>query len=164
MPQKFIKLFEDYEKELKTERSETSHGWTDVRDAIQMRRPFVIITFRTKPSYEEAAGEYLEGVDYIKQTAVLINNSQETRYPSVFFVLDRDRDFKTDILDLYEKYDIKQIIVGDAGFEYSTLYSQDGSSSDFGNEIVSDLDPSVFKGEDYFKVGSTCYRFIDFVG
>lgn len=157
-------LFEDYEKTLKIERSETSHGWNEVRDAVQMKRPFVIIVFRTKGSYEEAAQEYFGQTDYVKQTAILSKDSTKVKYPSIFFVLESDRDFKIEVLDLYEKYDIKQIIVGEAGFEYSTLYSQDGTSSDFGNEIISSLDPADLGGDDCFKVGSTFYRFIEFAG
>lgn len=163
MSLKFIKLFEDYAQDLKIENSEVSHTWSEVRDAIQMKRPFVIIVFRTKGSYLEALQSYFNEIDYIKQTAVLFINGNEVKYPSIFFTLDQDRDFTTEVKKLYETYDIKQIILGKAGSEFSTLYAQDGTSSDFGNEIISTLEPKDFNSDDHFKVGSTCYRFIEFM-
>ena len=86
------------------------------------------------------------------------------KYPSIFFILDRDTDFRPRVKELYEKFDIKQLILGKPNAEYSTLYMKDGTSSDFGNEIVSTLDPSEFKSENYFKLGSQCYRFVEFEG
>lgn len=163
MPHKFIKLFEDYTRDLKTAGAETSHTWTDVRDAIQLKRPFVIIVFRTVDSYSTALDSYFNETDYIQQTAIMRHNGKSLKYPSIFFILDSDRDFRTEIKRLYEKFDIKQIILGKGGSEYSTLYSQDGTSSDFGNEIVSSLTPGDFSTEDYFKLGSHYYRFIEFV-
>lgn len=164
MQLRFIKLFEDYEKELKINSSETSHTWTEVRDAIQMKKPFVIIIFRTKSSYDEALKEHFDSVNYIKQIAILHKDSKKIKYPSIFFVLESDRDYKEEVLELYEKYDIKQVIVGKTGFDYSILYSQDGSSTPLGNEIVSTIDPSTLRGDDHFKIGSTYYSFINFVG
>ena len=161
---KFIKLFEDFEKDLKAQRSETQHTWTDVRDAIQMKRPFVIIVFRTKDSYLEALQTDLSEYDYIKQTAFLLKSGDFIKYPSVFFTMDQDMDFSTKVRKLYEDFEIKQIIIGEANSEYAKLYAQDGSSSEFGNEIISGLSKDEFASEDHFKVGSTYYRFLAFEG
>jgi hypothetical protein len=156
-------LFEEYTKDITAERSETSHSWQDVRDAIQTKRPFVIIVFNAKSDYLEAMPSDLKEYDIIKQDAVYVMNGKNVVYPSVFFVLDKAADFRDTAHKLYEKFDIRQIIVGKAGSEYSTLYSQDGTSSDFGNEIVSTLEPKDFASDDHFVLGSTLYRFIEFV-
>ena len=151
----FIKLFEDFSD---------SDSWTVVRDVIQSRRPFTIIVFRTKPSYLKAIETSFKEIDYIKQTAVMIIDGKTLRYPSIFFVLDQNQNYEPEIKELYSKFDIKQVVIGEANVDYSTLYLQDGTSSDFGNEIVSALSPDDFKSEDHFKVGGTYYRFVSFNG
>jgi len=161
---KFIKLFEDFEKDIKAQISETQHTWTDIRDAIQMKRPFVIIVFRTKSSYLEALQADLSQYDYIKQTAFLLKDGNLMKYPSVFFTLDREIDFSTKVRQLYEDFDIKQLIIGKSNSEYANLYAQDGTSSEFGNEIISGLSADEFSIEDHFKMGSTYYRFLAFEG
>lgn len=161
---KHIKIFEDFSQDQKAQSSETAAGWTDIRDAAQMKRPFVIIVFRTRKSYLDALETELSDVDYIKQTATLVIDGQLVDYPSVFFLLDRDTDYSSKVKELYSEFEIKQIIVGEANEEYSTLYTQDGTSSDYGNEIMSSLSRDDFATEDHFKIGSTYYRFIEFNG
>jgi len=161
--QKFIKLFEEFSKEMTNDKSETAHTWAEIRDVIQMKRPFAIIVFKTKESYLSALESSLKEYDVIKQDAVFMINGKSIVYPSVFFALDRDSDFSNQVLELYENFEIRQVIAGRAGSEYSTLYSEDGTASDFGNEIVSTLNPNEFSSEDHFVLGSTCYRFIAFI-
>lgn len=161
---KHIKIFEDFSEEQKAQSSETFGSWTDIRDTIQMKRPFVIIVFKTKKSYLNALETELSDVDYIKQTASLVIDGRLVDYPSVFFTLDRESDYRVQVKELYEQFEIKQVIVGEANKEYSTLYSQDGSSSDYGNEIMSSLSRDDFATGDHFKIGSTYYRFIEFNG
>ena len=157
MKQKFIKLFEEHT-------ADTAPTWTDIRDTIQMKRPFVIIVFRTVASFKEAVASYFSETSYIKQTAIINNNGEATKYLSIFLAVDLDKDYRSEVKSIYEKFDIKQIIVGKSGAEYSTLYAQDGTSSDFGNEIVSTLSSDEFSTEDQFKIGSTYYHFIEFEG
>lgn len=159
---KFIKLFEEYSKDPSLGSSEVGHTWSEVRDAIQMKRPFVIVVFRTSSSYLEALESYFSEIDYIKQTAILHFDGKRVKYPSIFFVRDKDDDFSTKTKQLFEEYDIKYAVVGDAGSEYAKLYSKDGSVVDLGNEIVSTLEPKDFGTEDCFKLGTTYYRFIGF--
>jgi hypothetical protein len=161
---KHIKIFEDFSQDQKAQSSETASGWTDIRDAAQMKRPFVIIVFRTRKSYLDALETELSDVDYIKQTATLVIDGNLVDYPSVFFLLDTDTDYSSKVKELYSEFEIKQIIVGEANEEYSTLYTQDGTSSDYGNEIMSSLSRDDFATEDHFKIGSTYYRFIEFNG
>ena len=101
----FIKLFEDFSD---------SDSWTVVRDAIQSRRPFTIIVFRTKPSYLKAIETSFKEIDYIKQTAVMIIDGKTIRYPSIFFVLDQNQNYEPEIKELYSKFDIKQVVIGEA--------------------------------------------------
>lgn len=159
---KFIQLFEDFKKDIKAQNTDTQHTWTDVRDAIQMKRPFVIIIFRTKSSYLTALKGYLSQFDYVKQTAIKIHNGNEIKYPSVFFVLDKETDFRAKIKEIYEKFDIKQIIIGETNEDYANSYSEDGTAAPVGNELVSGLNQDEFKTEDHFKIGSMYYRFLSF--
>lgn len=159
---KFIKLFEEHSKDLEVNNSEVSHTWSEIRDAIQMKRPFVIVIFKNSANYLDALESYFTETDYIKQTAILNFDGKKINYPSIFFVRDKDDDYSTEVRKLCEKYKIKYVIVGDTGSEYAKLYSQDGSSVDLGNEIISTLEPKDFGTEDCFKLGSTYYRFIGF--
>jgi hypothetical protein len=84
-------------------------------------------------------------------------------YPSIFFILESEKDASNDIKKYYEQFDLRAAIVGKPSSEFSTVYFKDGTSSDFGNEIVSSLDPNEVDDGDYFKVGSTYYRFIEFL-
>lgn len=161
---KFIKLFEDFKKEDSASGQDKLETWSQVRDCIQMKRPFVIITFKTADSYNQATGSYLKGKNYIKQIAILSMDGKEIKYPSAFIMLDSDRDFKNEVRKLYETFEIKQVILGEAGSEFSTLYGSDGTSSDFGNEIIAALSPEEFSTEDYFQLGSNYYRFVEFQG
>lgn len=164
MRSKPIKSFAQYLLEKNGIDSELGGTWSEVRDAIQLKKPFVIIVFRTRSSYMEAIETEFNNIEYVKQTAVFTIDGKKIKYPSIFFILDRDMDFRTRVKELYEKFDIKQLILGKPNAEYSTLYAKDGTSSDFGNEIVSTLDPSELKSESHFKVGSHYYRFIEFEG
>lgn len=159
-----IKSFAQYLLEKEESNSEFAGTWSEVRDAIQLKKPFVIVVFRTRSSYLEAIETEFNNTEYVKQVAIFTIDGKKIKYPSIFFILDRDMDFRNRVKQLYEKFDIKQLIFGKPNAEYSTLYAKDGTSSDFGNEIVSTLDPSEFKSESHFKVGSNYYRFIEFEG
>ena len=163
MRQKFIKLFEDYTKAQK-ETPVSGEAWTHVRDTIQTRRPFVIVVFKNKDSYSEALSKDLSTYECIKQTAIIFTSEGAKKYPSVFFALDQEQDFSNKVKQLYEKFKIKSVVVGKANSEYSTVYLEDGTSTDFGNEITSTLSPEEFASEDQFKLGSIYYRFITFQG
>lgn len=164
MKLKYIKVFEDYSSEHKVTNSETSHTWTNILDPIQMKKPFVIIVFKDKDSYFSALEQDIKDQDYIKQSAHFNKDGKLVKYPSVFFTLDRDMDYRPKIKKLFDKFKIKQIIFGGANSEYSTVYAEDGTSSDYGNEIVATNDPSDFSTDDHFKFGSHYYKFIDFGG
>ncbi len=155
MAQRFIKLFEDFKKE----KLET---WQQVRDVIQMKRPFLIIVFRTSDSYRDAIDSEFKETNYIKQTAYMDREGQTIAYPSIFLTLEQERNQVDSIKKYYDQFDLKMIISGDASSEFSTVYFSDGTSSDFGNEIVSSTNQNEVDDSDYFKVGATYYKFIEF--
>jgi hypothetical protein len=159
---KFIKLFEEFNKDAHS--ADSVDTWTDVRDIIQTKRPFVIITFKNKDNYLDAIQSDLKEVDKLNQVATINTENGSTSYPSLFISGQFAIDFGNKVKEFYSKYKIKQLIIGKPNSDYSTVYFSDGTSSDFGNEIVSTIDQNEFTNEDYFKIGSTYYKFIEFLG
>lgn len=160
---KYIKLYEDYQQDIKSTTEETSHTWTQVRDAIQTKIPFVIITFKDKESYTSALDSDLLEDDYVKQSAAISQDGKLIDYPSIFMVLDDDVTFKDKIPQIFEKYKIKNLILGKKGEEFIDYYFEDGSTSPAGNEVVSSISKDEMVNDEHFKIGSTYYKFIDFV-
>ena len=161
---KYIKLYEDYQQDIKATTEETGHTWTQVRDAIQTKIPFIIITFKTSDSYSDALNSDLFNDDYIKQTSAISHDGKLLDYPSIFMVLDDDTEFKDKIPQIFEKYKIKNLIFGKKGEDYVDYYYDDGSSSPAGNEIMSSISKDDMTNDEHFKIGSTYYKFIDFAG
>jgi hypothetical protein len=159
---KYIRLYEDYSHDIKTQTSETGHTWSEIRDAVQTRIPFTVIVFKNKDSYTEALDSFFTEYDYIKQTAFLSHDGKLIDYPSIFIILDDDIKFKDKIPQIFEKFKIKTLILGKQGEEYSDYYFDDGSSSTLGNEVVSSNDITDMQNDEHFKIGSTYYKFIDF--
>ena len=159
---KYIKLYEDYQQDLKSNTEETSHTWTQVRDAIQTKIPFVIITFKDREGYTSALESDLLEDDYVKQSAAMSHDGKLIDYPSIFMVLDDDVAFKDKIPQIFEKYKIKNLILGKKGEEFVDYYFEDGSTSPAGNEVVSSISKDEMSNDEHFKIGSTYYRFIDF--
>lgn len=153
-----IKLFSEYINE---QHKAVSQTWTEVRDTLQMKRPFAIITFRTKSSYIQYMEDTKDAQNQIKQIAMLEKEGKMLKYPSIFIILTSDQDYSDQVRQLSNKYDIKQVIAGQANVEYAKLYLPDGSSSELGNEIMSTLSPDEFQNDECFKVGSTYYKFAD---
>jgi hypothetical protein len=161
---KYIKLFEDYENELKNASDETSRTWTDIRDAVQMRLPFVIIVFKNSEEYLSALDSELIGSDYIKQKALMSKNGKLVKYPSIFMIVQDDESFKNKIPKIFNAFKTKVIFLGKKGEDQIECYYADGSSVNAGNEIVSSLEKDEMDNNDHFEIGSTNYRFIDFAG
>lgn len=159
---KYIKLYEDYSHDIKTQTDETGHTWTDIRDIVQTRLPFVIVIFEDTESYTKSLDSFFKEYDYIKQTAFLSDDGKLVEYPSIFIAIDNDVIFKNKIHQIFEKFKIKSLILGKHGEEYSDLYSDSGSSTPMGNEVVSSNDPVDMQNDEHFKIGSTYYKFIDF--
>ena len=158
---KYVKLYEDYQKDIKSTTEETGHTWTQIRDAIQTKLPFIIITFKDSKSYSSALDSDLFQDDYIKQTAAISQNGQLIDHPSIFMVLDDDVEFKDKIPQIFEKYKIQNLILGKKGEDYVDYYYDDGTSSPAGNEIVSSISKDDMENDEHFKIGSTYYKFIE---
>jgi hypothetical protein len=159
----YIKLFEDFEKSMKDATTVSTQGWVEIRDTIQSKLPFIIVVFKNRDSYETAIATEFGDDSYIKQTAMMSNNGTQIKYPSLFLILDDESRFSNKIQNLYERFKIKAIILNGKGDEYAQSYSQDGTSVNLGNEIVSSLSIDDMANNDMFKIGSTYYRFIDFI-
>jgi len=159
---KYIQLFEEYNQTIKSQIEETGHTWSQIRDAIQTRLPYVIITFTTRDSYLTALNSYFKEYDYIKQTAALSKNGKLVDYPSIVIILDNDVSFKNKIQNIFNQFKIKSIILGKKGEEEADVYYQDGTVSPAGNEIVSTNQLDDMDNDPHFKIGSTYYKFIDF--
>jgi hypothetical protein len=129
-----------------------------------MKRPFAILVFRTRSSYLSYLEENKAQENIIKQVATLDKEGKKIKYPSVFIILNSDVDYSDTAHRLYEKYDLKLIIAGQANVDTAKMYSPDGSSVELGNEIISTIEPMDFENDEYFRVGSTCYKFYDFQG
>jgi hypothetical protein len=159
----YIKLFEEFEKAMNDATSTSTKGWVEIRDTIQSKLPFIIVVFKNRESYESAIDSEFKDDSYIKQTAIMSNNGTQTKYPSLFLILDDESKFSNKIQNLYERFKIKAIILNGKGDEYAQSYSQDGTSVNLGNEIVSSISLDDMTNNDMFKVGATYYRFIDFI-
>jgi hypothetical protein len=159
---KHIRLYEDYTQEIKAQTSETSHTWSEVRDAIQTKIPFTIIVFKNSESQQSALTTYFKEYDYIKQSAYMSHDEELKEYPSIFIVLNDDTEFKDNIPQIFEKFKIKSLILGKQGEEYADFYSSDGSSSPVGNEVISSNNPTEMENDEHFKIASTYYKFVDF--
>jgi hypothetical protein len=138
--------------------------WSEIRDAIQTKKPFVILIFKNRDNYKKCLSKELQQYDTTLQTAILQKEGQLIKYPSCFFLLTENQKFEAQLKRIIEKYKLKYAILGSPGSEFAKLYAEGGTSSEFGNEIISTLDPNEFIGEEYFKIGSTYYRFINHFG
>jgi hypothetical protein len=160
---KYIKLFEDYENELKNSSEETSGSWTDIRDAVQMRLPFAIIVFKNSDAYLSALDSELIGTEYIKQKALMSKDGKLIKYPSIFMMVQDDEIFKNKIPKIFDAFKTKVVFLGKKGEDEINCYYSDGSTINAGNELVSSLSKDEMDNNDHFEIGSTNYMFIDFV-
>lgn len=158
----YVKLFEDFKNKMDNATTGPNEDWKQVRDAIQSKLPYIIIVFKNRDSWEKATDSEFKGDSYIKQTAILTHDGKVTKYPSLFLTLSDDSRFMNKIQNLYSKFKIKLLILNSKGEDYSQSYSQDGSSQDMGNEIVTSLDSHEMGEDTHFKLGSMYYRFGDF--
>jgi len=158
---KYISLFEEYDSSgIKDMTSESAGGWVDIRNRVQQLKPFTIISFKEDESYSR----FLDGLDtdYIKQDYYhdhIGDNEPHMKLPSIFIPKAKIDIFgSTDPFDEYDVfcmyYNKEDVIT--ARFEEEELV--------MGNELVSALSSNEVDSEDYFKIGSTFYKFINFLG
>jgi hypothetical protein len=158
---KFIKLFEEYTKSEKAESSETSTSWNDVRDAIQMKMPYLIVTFNTADGYNLFISKFLANKEYVKQSFFSSIDGQMKTFPSIF-MMDTDQNGKNSIKKYYDKqYAVRHIVLNEMNGENATMYFSDGSSTNIGNEIVTAIDPSDMQRDNHYQLAATYYKFIE---
>lgn len=154
---KYIRLYEEYTDII--QKGSSSRGWPDLRDAMTLRLPYMIIDFKTEDSRSKCESDELKGSDYVKQSYFLKEDGKSKQYPSVFMFLDIT-DVNNLIKKLESKFDIGRIIYGEFGSRLPVLYSG-GQSSDFGSDIKTGTGPDDMDNDDYYKYNSSYYKFLN---
>lgn len=152
MSRKYIKLFEELGM---------SPTWSTVRDTIQNRKPFLIVICKDSDSCLKCK-EYLSPYSSVDQTAYFSENGENLEFPSLFVSIDNKTNFESTVKTLFNKFSIKRLVVGTSESEFSVMYYDPMTGKNLGNELVSDLSPESMPPDDYFKIDSTYYKFINF--
>lgn len=157
---KFVRLFEDFTKnKVNVEATSSEITWPDVREALQNRLPFAILTFRSMEDYEKAKLSDLRSYDWVRQNFYSVIEGKNRLFPSVFIL--KAENFKNKVKDFAKKYELFHAVVGEMNQENPIIYSSDGSSTELGNEIVSSLDPSDMHSDDHYQIKATYYKFVE---
>ena len=156
---KYIKLYEEY-NDLEEKVNRGHFSWSDVRDAIQTKLPFIIIDFKNKSSFDKCIKEELFDEKYTKQKFFLKRNDDVTEsYPSIFLFADDDT-LKDRVLNLTSRYEILRMIVGEYGTEEPKLYIDSEevpiSANLYTSNDIDDLDQG-----DYYQMDAHYYKFIN---
>ena len=80
----YIKLFEDFKKGMDSATSGPNEDWTQVRDAIQNKLPYLIITFKNRENWEKALDSEFAQDSLVKQTTIITTDGKQIKYPSFF--------------------------------------------------------------------------------
>jgi len=156
---KYIQLFEEY-TEIKEKGLEKLESWTDVRDRLNLKLPFMIIDFKDNESLEFAINSQLSKERYANQTYYVKDVSNKIlEYPSIFIFCEGN-ELDNSIKGLQSRFNIHRIISGKYGKNTPVLYTK-GSSVEFGSDIKSGLSIDDVNDDDYYKIGSTYYKFIN---
>jgi len=152
---KHIKLFEDFSTS-KEIRGETSGTWSDIRDTVQSQKDFTIINFKNIGGYSRFIDD--TSYDYIKQLYCSFWNGKEYVFPSIF--IKRKLNIEK---EEFKKYMILNTLVGTDGREDIKVTDKSGKTNVIANEIVDTLSIDQVEGQDYYKMGSILYKFINFL-
>jgi hypothetical protein len=156
---KYIRLYEDYTA-MEDAVSPLNHTWSDFRDTINLKMPFMIIDFDDQDSADQCISSEIHGEDYSEQKYNLKSSAENLdRFPSVFIFQDSSEDDDR-INSLLKRFKIKRIICGKQGEPMSKLYVKDGSH-DFASDIKTGISPGDMDGDDYYSVGSMYYKFLN---
>jgi hypothetical protein len=148
---KYIKLYEEIND---------SSTWNTVRDTIQSKKPFLIIICKDEDSKIGCKNQF-SNYSTIEQKAFCSENMENLELPSLFIILNKDTNIEGIVKTLFNKFSIKRIIAGDSS-EYVTMYYDFKNKHNLGNELVSDLAPTQMEPDEYFKIDSTYYKFINY--
>lgn len=155
---KYIQLYEDY-TQMMQEVSSKGHSWSDFRDAINLKKPFMIIDFENEDSSDQFISSEMAGQDYEMQKYHLkLDNTEIKEYPSVFVFLESSA--KPDrIRGLLKRFKIMRIITGSEGDPMTQIHTGE-DSLDFASDIMTGISPDDMDRDDYYNVGSMYYRFL----
>lgn len=155
---KYIQLYEEYTS-LEETSSEHHYSWSDIRNTIQSKLPFIIIDFKDEESRTSCIHKELFDEKYMKQIYYLKNvNDERIKYPSVF-IFGEETDLADRVLDLHKRFDTMRIIIGEFGKEQHSLYV-DGEQVDIGKNLFTSLNIDEMGFEDFYEVDTKYYKFI----
>jgi hypothetical protein len=140
--------------------SPKNHTWSDFRDIINLKKPFMIVDFEEEDSIDQFINSELANQDYSKQKYYLkLDEKGVKEHPSVFIFSSSTVDLDH-IQSLLKRFKIKRIIAGSDGDPIFKLYLEEGSY-DFASDIATGLSPDDMDRDDYYKVGSMYYKFLN---
>jgi|TARA_Y100000389_G_C17456230_1_gene518360 hypothetical protein len=168
---KYIKLFEEYDSN--TGSIHSNRPWSDLRNTMQNKLPFVIIDFKDRESYQNFKDVELQEKDYSDQTYTIRYEDNPVVMNSIFIHGNKNSDItsKDDrifnesssaeelALRYIKQYNIHRIISSERGKDFPTIYTA-GGTSEFGNDLLVSLSPEELGNDDYYKIGSQLYKFI----
>ena len=155
---KYIQLYEEF-SESEKEGVTQSYSWQDIRDVIQLKRPFIIIDFETDKERTRCINDELFDEKYTKQIYYYKKNETgEKRYPSVF-IFGEETDLMDRVNDLNTRFDVFRIIVGEYGKDAPVVFSNN-EQVDLGKNVYNSTDVNDMDLDDFYKVDSMFYKFI----
>lgn len=158
MLRKYILLFEEHS--VGAELDETTHTWADIRDAIQTRRPFTIINFSSSEEYNKCLNQEIFDESFAKQSFNQNIEGELKEFPSVF-IFEPKGGLHDRVKTLFSKFKLNSILIGDEGKEFVTIYYTSGESSKGGNDLLNGLNPEDVGGDQFYRIGSQYYKFIE---
>lgn len=130
-----------------------------IRDAVQYKRPFIIINFITK----EQMHRFLNDLDLYGQLPYIIQEirSHNQIFPSIFITNHGSTvslpEFQALVKHMMKSYKLDSIVCLFNGGV--SVFYKNGEHSPIGEEIHGASDPTIFTS-DYYKVGGYCYTFL----
>ncbi len=136
------------------------HTWSDFRDTINLKKPFMIVDFEDDDSADQFINSELINRDYSKQKYYLrLDDGGPKEHPSVFIFLSSSDDLNQ-IKSLFKRFKIKRIISGSEGESTFKIHLVD-DSYDFASDIITGISPDDMERDDYYNVDSMYYKFLN---
>lgn len=154
---KYIYLYENY-TEIGEKGLPKSHTWSDIRDTINLKKPFMILDFEDKDGMDQCISSEMHREDYSEQSYNSKDMSGKVITVPSIFVFCSDSSYSPD--NLLKRFKIKRVIMGAAGQKYPKLYL-DGDPVEFGSDIMTGISPTDMGGDNYYQNGSTYYKFLN---
>lgn len=156
---KYISLYEDYTN-VSQKVLPKLYTWSDIRDAINHKDQFMIIDFKNQDSMDQCIHSELHKMEYSEQSYTSIDSSGNVYDIPSAFVFYKESDPADFASSLIKRFKINRIILGESGAKYPKLITKE-DSSEYSSDIMSGISPSDVGMDDYYKNGSTYYKFIN---